>query len=227
MLNPEILKIIEDSKDDGWVVEPSVKRILKLSGIDVMPFEVGSDFDEARKQAQKLGYPLAAKVVSPKIMHKSEVGGVVLGIQTESRLSQVIHDFKKMDHFQGVHLEPMATGVELIVGAKNDYQFGPVVMLGMGGTGVEIYQDVALRMAPIGANDVISMLNCLKAHQLITGYRGTPPINTDKLIELMLAFSEMAMALQTHFESIDLNPVLCGPNGCMIADARMILKTDS
>ena len=75
MLNPEILRIIEDSKDDGWVVEPSTKRILRLSGIDVMPFEVAFDIDEARKQAQKLGYPLAAKVVSPNIMHKSDVGG--------------------------------------------------------------------------------------------------------------------------------------------------------
>lgn len=227
MLNPEILKIIENSKDHGWIVEPSAKCILKLSGITIMPFEVAFDVDEAIKQAQKLGYPLAAKVVSPKIMHKSEAGGVALGIKDDSRLSQVIHDFKKMDHFQGVHLEPMATGVELIVGAKNDYQFGPVVMLGMGGTGVEIYQDVALRMAPIGANDVISMLNCLKAHPIITGYRGTPPINTDNLIELMLAFSEMTMALQTYFESIYLNPVLCGPTGCMIADARMVLKSDS
>lgn len=208
-------------------MEPLAKRILKLSGIDTAPYGVATSIEEAKQHAQILGYPLAAKIVSSKIIHKSDIGGVVLDIENDSQLSEVMTDFQKMEHFQGMHLESMAVGTELIVGAKNDYQFGPVVMLGMGGTGVEIYQDVALRMAPIGPKDVSSMLSCLKARKVIEGYRGKPPIDTEALTALLLAFSEMAMALEEHFESIDLNPVLCGAEGCAIADARIVLKPRS
>ncbi|MGD9212784.1 MAG: acetate--CoA ligase family protein [Desulfobacteraceae bacterium] len=224
MLNPEIRKIIEASRNAGWIVEPKAKRILQLSGIKIAPYGVAADLNEAEEQAAKLGFPLAAKVVSLKIMHKSDMGGVVLGIKDSTQLSQVLSEFQKMEGFQAMHLEPMAKGVELIIGAKNDFQFGPVILLGMGGTGVEIYQDVALRMAPITSKDVHSMLNCLKARKTLEGYRGTPPINIDELVDLLLKFSDMTMTLQENFESIDLNPVLCGPDGCTIVDARIILK---
>ena len=227
MLNAEIQKIITDSRKDGWIVEPLAKQILKLSGIQVAPFEVATHPEAAREQARKLGYPLAAKVVSPQIMHKSDAGGVVLGIKDEDQLGQVLDRFQNMEGFAGMHLETMAAGTELIVGAKKDYQFGPVVMLGIGGTGVEIYQDVALRMAPITAKDVESMLCTLTARDLLTGYRGAKAVNTKKLTALMLAFSEMAMALEPYFESIDLNPVLCNPTDCVIADARIVLSSES
>ncbi len=224
MLNSDIKKIIADSHKDGWVVEPLAKQILKLSGISVAPFEVADCLEDARQHARKLGYPLAAKVVSPLIMHKSDLGGVVLGIKDEVQLAQVLDHFKQMEGFAGVHLESMAAGTELIIGAKNDYQFGPVVMLGLGGTGVEIYQDVALRMAPVTTRDVDSMLRALKAREILQGYRGGDPINTEKLTTLMLSFSEMAMTLEPYFESIDLNPVLCSSADCVIADARIVLK---
>jgi hypothetical protein len=120
-------------------------------------------------------------------------------------------------------IEPMVSGIELIVGAKNDHQFGPVLLLGAGGTGVEIYRDVALRMAPIGEKDVHSMLACLKARKLLEGYRGAAPVSRGALVKLMLAFSDLAMALEEEFESIDLNPVMCSADGCVVADARIML----
>ncbi len=224
MLNSEIEKIVTDCRKDGWVVEPLAKQILKLSGIPVPPFEVAATVEDARQHARKLGYPLAAKVVSPRIMHKSDMGGVVLGIKDDAQLAQVLDRFSQMEGFAGMHIESMAAGTELIVGAKNDYQFGPVIMLGLGGTAVEIYQDVALRMAPITARDIDSMLNALKAFEILQGYRGADPINKEKLVVLMLAFSELAMALEPYFESIDLNPVLCSSADCVIADARIVLK---
>jgi acyl-CoA synthetase (NDP forming) len=109
------------------------------------------------------------------------------------------------------------------VGAKVDYQFGPVILLGIGGTGVEIYKDSALRMAPLQERDVRSMVGNLKAHALLEGYRGAEPINLEDLTHLMLTFSQLVMDLQEHVESVDLNPVKCSPRKCIIADARVML----
>jgi len=118
----------------------------------------------------------------------------------------------------------MVSGTELIVGAKIDYQFGPVILLGMGGTGVEIYRDVTLRMAPLSPKDAESMIRCLKAHQLLEGYRGAKPVDLKGLERLLLVFSGLVMDLEEFIESIDLNPVMCSPAKCVIADARIMLK---
>ena len=122
-----------------------------------------------------------------------------------------------------MHVEPMARGVELIVGATMDRQFGPVVLLGIGGTMVEIYKDTVVRMAPLNADDVRAMVKCLKAKALLEGYRGKPAVSIDPLTDLLVRFSEMAMDLEGEIASIDLNPVMASAEGCIVADARMIL----
>jgi acyl-CoA synthetase (NDP forming) len=121
-------------------------------------------------------------------------------------------------------VEELLSGVELILGAKRDYQFGPVMLLGIGGTGVEIYKDVTLRMVPLEERDVESMVRSLQGHALIEGYRGFAPVNIEKLNHLLLTFSELIMDLEETIESIDLNPVMCTPNKCIVADARIMLK---
>jgi hypothetical protein len=121
-------------------------------------------------------------------------------------------------------VEEMVSGVELIVGAKVDDQFGPVVLLGMGGTGVEIYKDVTLRMAPLALKDIESMIRCLKAHSLLEGYRGSKPVNLEALNRLLKTFSDFVMDLENSIESIDLNPVICSPTRCVVADARIMLR---
>jgi acetate---CoA ligase (ADP-forming) subunit beta len=118
----------------------------------------------------------------------------------------------------------MVQGIELIIGGKNDFQFGPMVLLGMGGIGVEIYKDVSLRMAPLKARDTDTMISELTAHSLLTGYRGTRPINMDALKKTILKFSGVMMDLQDVAESIDLNPVMCNAKSCIVADARIMLK---
>ena len=115
-------------------------------------------------------------------------------------------------------------GIELILGAKIDFQFGPMILLGMGGTGVEIYQDVALRMAPLSGKDVDAMIGGLKAHRLLEGYRGAEKVDREKLTETILAFSTMVMELAEQIESIDINPLLCSSRQCVVADARIILR---
>jgi acyl-CoA synthetase (NDP forming) len=113
--------------------------------------------------------------VSPKVIHKSEKNGVVVGIDNEKKLKSTFHRFSKIEGFRGMLIEEMVSGLELIVGAKNDYQFGPVILFGIGGVWVEIYQDVILRMAPLNPRDIDAMMRCLKARPLLEGYRGSPP----------------------------------------------------
>jgi succinyl-CoA synthetase beta subunit len=225
MLTRPILSILESSQAIGWVMEPDAKEMLRSFGIPVPRFQVAADPAAAIVFAQSAGYPLAAKVVSPQILHKSDVGGVQLKIDSDVQLTETFRRFEALPGFCGMLMEPMAGGIELIVGAKNDYQFGPVLLLGSGGIGVEIYQDVALRMAPVKEKEVLSMVACLKARKLLEGYRGTAPIAMASLVSLMLAFSDLVMALQERFETIDLNPVMCSAEGCVVADARIMLKS--
>lgn len=224
MLRPEIREILTASRQQGWVMEPEAKRILSLAGMDVPNYTWAKDEGEAAAFANKIGYPVVAKIVSASILHKSDVGGVVVNIRSDKELRQACGRFSKIDGYAGVLVEEMLkSGVELIVGAKIDYQFGPVILLGMGGTGVEIYNDTALRMAPIAERDVRSMVKGLKAKRLLEGYRGAEPVDMDRLIAFMLSFSELLMDCAELIESIDLNPVLCSADSCLAADARIML----
>lgn len=221
---PDIRTIVEAARPDGWVLEPDAKRIFSLAGLDVPRLAVARTAGEASRHARDIGYPVVAKVVSPKIVHKSDVKGVAVGIADDGRLLDVFRRFEAMDGFTGMLIEEMASGVELIAGAMLDYQFGPMILLGMGGTGVEIYKDVSLRMAPITERDVPGMVADLKARRLLEGYRGTEPVDLDRLAAAMAAFSELVTALSDDIESIDINPLMCSARRCVAADARIMLK---
>jgi hypothetical protein len=158
------------------------------------------------------------------VIHKSDVGGVIVGIRDDRALEAAYRKLEKIDGFSGVMLAEMVPGLELILGAKMDYQFGPVILLGMGGTGVEIYQDAVLRMAPLKERDVLSMLKSLKAHKLLEGYRGALPVDVGQMTRLMLAFSRLVMDLTEELESFDINPLKCLGLKCLAADARIMLK---
>jgi acetate---CoA ligase (ADP-forming) subunit beta len=225
MLKKELKAIVKASRRWGWVLEPEAKRLLSVSGIDVPKFLWAESPDDAVQYAEKIGYPVVGKLVSPKALHKSEVGGVVVGIDSVKNLEETFHRFSSFEDFAGMLIEEMVSGTELIVGAKVDYQFGPVILLGMGGTAVEIYKDTALRMAPLKEVDVESMLKGLQAHELLKGYRGSQPVNLKELTKTLMAFSKLVMNLEGYFESIDLNPVMCSSERCVVADARIMLQS--
>ena len=225
MLKKEPKAIIKASGKRGWVLEPDAKRLLSISGIDVPRFLWAKSCEEAVRFAEKIGYPVVGKLVSPEALHKSDVGGVVVGIDSDQNLEKTFHRFSSFKGFAGMLVEEMVGGTELIAGAKMDYQFGPVILLGMGGTAVEIYQDTALRMAPLKETDVESMLKGLKAHELLKGYRGSQPVNLKELVRTLMAFSGLVMDLEGYFESIDLNPVMCSSTRCVAADARIMLQS--
>jgi hypothetical protein len=188
---------------------------------------VAASASEAAAEAQNIGYPVVAKVVSTQIIHKSEAGGVAVGVTDPSRLTEIYDRFSSLAGFSGLLVEEMLPGSELIIGAKVDFQFGPVILMGIGGTSVEIYQDTVIRMAPISEKVVHEMLAGLRGSELLKGYRGSEPISVSALVRLMLAFSDLVMDLENEFESIDLNPVKCTGSRCVVADARIMLKGDN
>jgi acetate---CoA ligase (ADP-forming) subunit beta len=222
--SPDILRIIDEARGDGWVLETDAKRIFSLTGFTIPRFVFARTTEEALGFAREIGYPVVAKIVSPRILHKSDVGGVAVGVGNDGRLAEVFERFQGLDGFLGVLVEEMISGIELILGAKIDLQFGPMILLGMGGTGVEIYQDVTLRMAPLTEKDVLAMIEGLKARRLLEGYRGAKPVDKGKLMETIMAFSALVMELEDRIESVDINPLLCSADRCVVADARIILS---
>lgn len=223
MLTDKTKEILSNSESYGWILEPDAKNILAEAGLTVPDFRFATTKADAVQAVKDIGAPLAAKVVSPRILHKSDVGGVAIGIETDRQMGDVYDRFSAMDGFKGVHIEQMVSGVELIVGAKIDYQFGPVVLLGIGGTGVEVYQDTAIRMAPLTEEDVLSMIDALKGKRWLHGYRGSAPVDIKALVNTLLAFSSLVMDMADHIESIDLNPVIATAEACVVADARIML----
>ncbi|MDH4265837.1 MAG: acetate--CoA ligase family protein [Deltaproteobacteria bacterium] len=224
MLTAAMEKILTDARETGWVMEPEAKRFFSLGGLDTPRFFWAKKEEEALQVAMEIGYPVVAKVVSPRTPHKSEVKGVRLGVQDSQELTTAFQEFSRIEGFAGMLVEEMHSGVELIVGAKIDFQFGPVILLGMGGTSVEIYKDVAMRMAPLKAKDVVSMVQSLQGRPLLEGYRGQEPIGMDKLSQLLISFSQIVMEIQPVMETIDLNPVFCTFSRALVADARIFLK---
>jgi succinyl-CoA synthetase beta subunit len=225
MLTQEMKDILSASKEIGWVLEPQAKRLLASIGLEVPRFISTSQIEEAIRFIREIGYPVVAKVVSPKVIHKSDKGGVEVGIDSERKLRETFHRFSKFEGFAGMLVEETISGIELIVGAKNDFQFGPVILFGMGGSWVEIYRDVILRLAPLNPKDIDSMIKCLKARPLLEGYRGSSSVNFKELNKLLMTFSDLVIDLEGDMESIDLNPVFCSSERCVVADARIMLKT--
>ena len=224
MIATRIQDILVNARKSGWVIEPRAKELFSIAGLDVPRFLWTENLEEATDFARMIGYPVVVKVVSPKIIHKSDAGGVVVGIKGDEEIASAFHRLSHIDGFEGIIVEEMLKGIELIVGATIDSQFGPVILLGMGGTTAEIYHDVTIRMAPISDRDARSMIDNLKAHKLLEGYRGSETANMDEIAKLLVTFSRVVTEIQGEIESIDLNPVICSGMRCFVADARIMLK---
>jgi acyl-CoA synthetase (NDP forming) len=224
MVSQEMNRILDDPGKHGWVMEPEAKRLFSLAGMDTPRFCWARKVEDAIAFAEKIGYPVVGKIVSPRVVHKTEVQGVVVGLDSPRKIEEAFLRFSRIEGFAGMLVEETLSGLELIVGARVDFQFGPVVLLGIGGTGVEIYKDAALRMAPLEERDVKSMVQGLKARRLLEGYRGREPVPMGKLTRLLLTFSTLVMDISSRLESIDLNPVFASASRVVVGDARIMLK---
>ncbi|MDO8339630.1 MAG: acetate--CoA ligase family protein [Candidatus Burarchaeum sp.] len=195
-------------------------------GIALPAHKLAKTPEEAARLAATLGYPVALKVASDKIIHKSDVGGVKLNLRDANEVKRAYDDIALAVGQANAHailVQKMASaGVELIVGGKRDPQFGPVIVFGLGGIFVEIFKDVTLRVCPIDKDEAKKMLHEIKGYPLLAGARGTKPVDEEALAGLLVAVSKL---LNEHDEikELDLNPVIAYPHGYMAVDARIIV----
>jgi 3-hydroxypropionyl-CoA synthetase (ADP-forming) len=229
------IQVFEDTirTDHKVITEEESKNILKRYGISVPPYALVNSADEAVKAAKKIGFPLVMKVVSPQILHKTDVGGVKVGIDNVQDVKKTFNDMfgrlskKKGVHVKGILLEKMVPkGVELIVGIQNDSQFGPVIMTGMGGIMTEVMKDVAFRMLPITTSDAKSMLNELKGSKLLKGFRGSEPIDLNMVAKMLVQIGKLGTENADFINSIDFNPVVVYPKSHYVVDAKIILNKE-
>jgi len=216
------------------LTEHRAKSLLAAYGLPESQERLTGSAAAAAEAANALGYPVALKIASPDLPHKTEAGGVILGLQSQHSVSaayeQIISSaqaYKPDARIEGVLVQKMAPrGRELVIGMVNDPTFGPIMMVGLGGTMVELMGDVVHRPAPINAAEAAEMLRSLKSAKLLTGFRGSEPIDLTPAAELIANLSRAALALRDRVAEMELNPVILHEDGSglTIADALIMLK---
>ena len=207
------------------------KQILKEAGINTTEVKLALTKEEAVSHAKEFGFPVALKIVSPDILHKTDVGGVKLGLNNEDDVVNaydgMISMIKKQEpaaKIQGVSVQPMARpATEVIIGMSKDPQFGPVLMFGLGGILVEVLKDVSFRIVPLTRRDAREMIREIKGHPILEGYRGQEPANIAVLEELLLKVSEF-VDRRPEIAELDINPIFAYSDGALAIDARVILE---
>jgi acetyl-CoA synthetase (ADP-forming) len=229
----ETLRILSQVRREGRksLLETEAKTVCIEYGIPVTKFELARSEEEAVKFADAIGFPAVLKIVSPDIIHKSDIGGVIVGLKDADDVrdgyNQILQNVKKHDpkaKIVGVLVQEMApSSTEVIVGAIKDPQFGPAIMFGLGGVFVEVLKDVTFRVAPITEDDAYEMIRDVKAYPLLKGYRSTPPADIDAIAKILLSTSRLVMD-HVEIKELDLNPVIVYEKGAKAVDARIILE---
>jgi acyl-CoA synthetase (NDP forming) len=228
-------KIFMENGNDSLLSERKSKELLKMYQISTTQGDLAVNSVEAKRIANKIGYPVVIKIESPDISHKTEVNGVVINIKNDAELeiafNDMIENVKRWDpsaRINGILIQEMAAnGLEIICGVSDNKTFGKYILLGKGGIEAEVYQDVSRRIAPINQYDVKEMMNELTVSKLFDGYRNLPPYDVDALVDTLLKLSVMIEEIGDYIEEIDLNPIRLYPNGIKVLDARIVLKQGS
>jgi 3-hydroxypropionyl-CoA synthetase (ADP-forming) len=221
---------VEMKINPSWIItEELAKQTLSKYGIKVPKSALVKNVVDASKNASEIGFPLVAKVVSSEILHKTDIQGVKLGLNSEEEVKVAFSDLydrlSNQYHVKGVLLEKMVPpGIELIVGVQNSPELGPVIMVGFGGIYTEIIKDVTFRVLPITKNDAIEMIEDLRGKQILKGFRGTESIDIEMLCDLLVNIGKYAIEISPYYESIDLNPVIVYPKDYFVVDAKIKLR---
>ena len=219
-------------KKPGALTEYEAKKILAVYGIPVTREKIAATADQAVKIARAIGYPVALKISSAQITHKTEAGGIVLNIKTDAQVravfKKIIANAKKympQADIQGVLVQEMlAGGVEAIVGTVNDPVFGPCVMFGLGGVFVEALKDVSFRVAPLSRADAEEMISEIQGYSVLRGWRGRPPVDMEALVDIILKVSRLVIDQKNTIKELDINPLILYEKGAKVADALIIKK---
>ena len=218
---PKLHKIILGIEDNGYVPPQTVRDILSCAGIPLVPEMVSTSKEELTAFAQKVGYPVVAKVVGP--VHKSDVGGVALNIRTPEHLALEFDRMMSIKDATGVMVQKMLKGTELFIGAKYEERFGHVVLCGLGGIFVEVLKDVSSGLAPLSYGEAYSMIHSLRGYKILKGTRGQQGINEEKYAEIIVRLSTL-LRFATEIKEMDINPLLADENDVVVVDARILIE---
>lgn len=220
---PRLHKLISSINESGYISPVLVREILSCAGIPLVPELVSISKEELADFAERVGYPVVAKVVGP--VHKTDVGGVTLNIRSKEVLAA---EFDRMMQIQGataVMVQKMIKGTELFIGAKYEERFGHVVLCGLGGIFVEVLRDVSSGLAPLSYEEAYSMIHSLRAYKILKGTRGKKGINERKYAEIIVRLSTL-LRFATEIKEIDINPLLADDNDVIAVDARILVKKE-
>lgn len=224
--------LIKEYLQAGHRVMPELaaQKLCAAYDIPCPPTRVGQSADECAAIGQAIGYPVVMKVLSRQIVHKSDVGGVIVGIQSAAEMAAAFATMSSslrqncpeatIDGY--VVQKMMPAGIEVVVGALRNPQFGPVVMFGMGGIYIEVFKDVQFRLAPLSRDEALRQIKETRISELLKGVRGQQPSDVDALATLIVNTGKLIYDF-TEVREIDFNPVLSYPDGCMAVDARIVI----
>ncbi len=218
-------------KSQNILTEVESKELLKKAGIPVVEAKLARSKKEAISISKETGFPVVLKINSPDVVHKSDSGGVKLGLANATQVgkaySEILSSIRKAypeAQIQGVSVQPMASpGVEVIIGMSTDPQFGPVIMFGLGGILVEVLKDVSFRIVPVTERDAREMIREIKGYPILEGYRGQKPASIPALEKLIVKVSQF-IEKNPHIKELDLNPIFAYPDKAVAVDARIILE---
>jgi acyl-CoA synthetase (NDP forming) len=229
------VSIINEVRKEGRSVltEFESKKLLKQAGIPVVETKLAKTPKEAISFSQKMGFPVALKIASPDVIHKSDSGGVKLSLNNATEVKKAYDEILKKVRKQypeaavhGVSVQRMARpGTEVIIGTTKDPQFGPVIMFGLGGVFVELLKDVSFRIIPVKRKDAQEMIQEIKGYPLLQGYRGKEPASIPALVEIILKISKF-IEQTPQIKELDLNPIFAYRDKAVAVDARIILEKD-
>jgi len=220
--------LIEKAKqEERPLLETEALSLLGHYGVTVPGHHFARTENEVLEACRDLGWPVVMKVVSPDILHKTDVGGVILNVKTKKQatqaFSQLISLEKDGHRVQGVLIYPFQNhDIELAAGMSRDEQFGPVITFGLGGIWIEALQDVSFGIAPLSSNEAEEMISSIRGHALLEGKRGKKPADREAIRDLLIRLSQMALQEET-IQEMDLNPFFPLEKGVFIADARIIV----
>jgi acetyltransferase len=217
----EVNRLQFEGLERGYLAPDVVREILSCAGIPLVPEMVSISKEELIAFAERVGYPVVAKVVGP--VHKSDVGGVALNIRTPEHLALEFDRMMQIQDATGVMVQKMLKGTELFIGAKYEERFGHVVLCGLGGIFVEVLKDVSSGLAPLTYGEAYSMIHSLRGYKIIRGTRGQKGINEQKYAEIIVRLSTL-LRFATEIKEIDINPLLADEQDVVAVDARILIE---
>lgn len=219
--NQKEIRELINSSSNGYLAPEQVKQLLELSEIPVVPEYICSSIKECKNAVEKTGFPVVMKIVGP--IHKSDVGGIILNINSIEELNNSFDEIMKIEGAKAVLIQPMKKGTELFIGAKKEGEFGHLVLCGLGGIYIEVLKDVTAALAPISMNEAKNMIHNLKSYKIIQGVRNQKGINENLFAEIIAKISNL-VTIAPEIIELDLNPLLGNSEEIIAVDARIRIE---